>query len=77
MIKTLNAETIHLEILSQIKNGSPILDALVLFAEENGLEIETLAEVVKKSPVLVNQLEDEAVNLKLVHREERAELKFI
>lgn len=69
MIKTVTAEKIHFAIVDKISNGSSYIDALVEYAEENGLEIESLATIIKKSDVLREKIRSEAVLLNMVKRD--------
>lgn len=66
MIEPLSAEKIHSEILPKLKGGTSFIDALCEYARENELEIEAVAEVVKRSVVLVALIEKEAAALRLV-----------
>jgi hypothetical protein len=51
-VVTLTPDKIHHEISRHIANGVPYIDALVDYSEKNGIEIETIAQIVKKSSVL-------------------------
>ena len=64
-------EKIHHEIAAMLANGVNYIDALVEYARQNDLEIEAVADIVKKSSILKEKLRGEAVKLKLVQREER------
>jgi hypothetical protein len=64
-------ERIHHEISKHIANGVPYIDALVHFAEKNNIEIETIAQIVKKSSILKEKVRSEAVDLKMVRKDER------
>jgi predicted aldo/keto reductase-like oxidoreductase len=64
-------EKIHHEIAAMLANGVNYIDALVEYARQNDLEIEAVADIVKKSSILKEKLRGEAVKLKLVQREDR------
>jgi|TARA_B110000908_G_C10153040_1_gene402292 hypothetical protein len=65
-VVTLTPDKIHHEIARHISRGVPYIDALVDFAEKNEIEIETVAQIVKKSSVLKEKIRTEAVNLRMV-----------
>lgn len=69
-----NTRKIHHEISQQISRGVPYIDALVDFAEKNDIEIETVAQIVKKSSILREKVKSEAVNLRMVKKDEAADL---
>lgn len=70
MVVAMTPEKIHHAIADMVSKGVPYIEALVVFAEENGLEIETLAAVVKKSSILKEKIRSEAVNLRMVEKDE-------
>ena len=61
-------EKIHLEISEMLKNGTTYIDALCEYARKNEIEIETIADIVKKSSILKDRTE--AVDLRMVIRDE-------
>lgn len=63
-------EKIHHEISKMIADGVPYIDALVHYAEKNNLEIESIADIVKKSSILKEKVRSEAVDLKMVKQDE-------
>ena len=65
-VVTLTPDRIHHEIARHICRGVPYIDALVDFAEKNEIEIETVAQIVKKSSVLKEKIRTEAVGLRMV-----------
>lgn len=69
MIVTRTPEKIHMEISNKIINGASYIDALVEYAKENDIEIETVAEIVKKSSIMKEKIRSEAVSLRLVKRD--------
>lgn len=63
-------EKIHHDISKMIASGTPYIDALVHYAEKNNLEIESIADIVKKSSILKEKVRSEAVGLKMVRKDE-------
>lgn len=66
MIETQTPEKIHLAIEKRLSKGSSYIDALIEYANENRLEVETVAEIVKKSPVLKEKIRTEAKDKRLL-----------
>lgn len=69
-VVTMTPEKIHHEISKHISKGVPYIDALVHFAEKNNIEIETVAQIVKKSSILREKVKSEAIKLKMVRKDE-------
>jgi hypothetical protein len=69
MIKPRTPEKIHHDISEKLKKGVSYIDALIEYARENDVEIETIAEIVKKSSIIKEKVRSEAINLKMVKRE--------
>lgn len=69
MLETQTPEKIHISISNKIEKGVSYIDALVDYAKEHNIEIETVAEIVKKSPVIKEKLRSEAIGMKLVKRD--------
>jgi uncharacterized membrane-anchored protein YitT (DUF2179 family) len=69
MIVTLSPEKIHHDISDMLSNGITYIEALVEYSKQNEIEIETIAEIVKKSPVIKEKIRSEAVKMKLVKRD--------
>lgn len=63
-------EKIHLEISDMLKSGTSYIDALCEYARKNDIEIETIANIVKKSSILKEKIKSEAVDLRMVHSDE-------
>ncbi len=59
-----------MEISSKLAGGATYIDALVEYAKEHDLEIETVAEIVKKSSILKEKIREEAVAVRMVKKEE-------
>lgn len=66
MLQPRTPDKIHHEIAKMLSNGVTYIDALVDYASMNNMEIEALAEIVKKSPIMKEKLKDEAVKMRLV-----------
>ena len=69
MIETQTPEKIHYEISDKLAKGVPYIDALVDYAKEKNIEIETIAEIVKKSTVIKEKIRSEAIKMRLVKRD--------
>lgn len=66
MRRILNQETILKEIEKQIKNGNSYMDSVLDYCEKNNLEVESIGEIVKKSPIIKEKIKKEAKNLLMV-----------
>lgn len=64
-------ERVHHEIQEMLANGINYIDALVEYARVNHLEIETVADIVKKSSILKEKVRGEAVQLKMVYSDDQ------
>lgn len=73
-VVALTPDKIHHEISRHISKGVPYIDALVHFADKNGIEIETIAQIVKKSSILKEKIRTEAVDLRMVKREDEQDI---
>ena len=73
-VVALTPDKIHHEISRHISKGVPYIDALVHFADKNGIEIETIAQILKKSSVLKEKIRTEAVDLKMVKKEDEQDI---
>ncbi len=76
-IVALTPDKIHHEISRHISQGVPYIDALVEYAERNNVEIETIAQIVKKSSILKEKIRSEAVTLRMVQKDETDDLTDI
>jgi len=63
-------EKIHHEISHMLAAGINYIDALCEYARQHDLEIETVADIVKKSSILKEKVRNEAVDLRMVKRDE-------
>lgn len=73
MIKTKTAEKIHLEISKQLSNGVSYIDALVDYSEKHNIEIETIADIIKKSPIMKEKIRAEAIKIRMVKKEKNVD----
>jgi len=64
-------EKVHHEIQYMLKSGISYIDALCEYARINNLEIETVADIVKKSSILKEKVRSEAVEAKLVVKDDQ------
>lgn len=56
-------------ISEKVGRGATIIDSIVAFSEENGLEIEVVGQVIRKSDTLKALVRREAESLNLVEKE--------
>ena len=77
MITPRTPERVHHEISDMLSKGVPYIDALVEYAKKNDLEIEAVADIVKKSSILKEKVRSEASRMRLIKREEDEENGFI
>ena len=70
MLDTQTPEKIHHEISDKLSKGVSYIDALVEYAKEKNVEIETIAEIVKKSSIIKEKIRTEAIKMKLVKIEQ-------
>ena len=64
-------ERVHHEISEMLANGINYIDALVEYAKKNDLEIEAVADIVKKSSILKEKVRTDAVKLKMVRKDDQ------
>jgi hypothetical protein len=70
MIKTRTPDSIHQDISHMLSNGVTYIDAIVEYAKKNDLEIETVAEIVRRSSVIKEKIREEALKMKLVKKDD-------
>jgi uncharacterized membrane-anchored protein YitT (DUF2179 family) len=63
-------ENIHMEIASKLSKGASYIDALIEYSKEHNLEIETIADIVKKSSIIKEKIREEAVAMRMLRKEE-------
>lgn len=66
MIEPRTPEKIHHDIAEKLAHGVSYIDALVDYADKHNLEIETVAEIVKRSQIMKEKIRSEAIKMKLV-----------
>jgi len=69
MIVTKTPEKIHHDISEKLAKGVSYIDALIEYSRENDIEIETIAEIVKKSAVIREKIRAEAISMRLIKRD--------
>jgi uncharacterized membrane-anchored protein YitT (DUF2179 family) len=70
MITPRTPEKIHMEIADKLAKGVTYIDALVEYARENDLEIETVADIVKKSSIIKEKIRSEAIAMRMVKKDQ-------
>jgi len=66
IIEQQTPERIHFAIEKKLSSGASYIDALVEYATENNIEIETIAEIVKKSTTIKEKVRSEAKTKRLL-----------
>lgn len=66
MVKLETPENIHLAIEKKLSLGSSYIDSLIEYAKEKDLEIETIAEIVKKSLIIKEKIRSEAMTKRML-----------
>jgi uncharacterized membrane-anchored protein YitT (DUF2179 family) len=69
MIETQSPEKIHFEISKMLSRGVSYIDAIVEYSKMKNIEIETIAEIVKKSAVLKEKIRSEAIDKRLMKKD--------
>lgn len=72
MIEARTPEKIHHEIADKLARGVSYIDALVDYANRHNLEIETVAEIVKRSQIMKEKIKSEALKMRLVKPDDNA-----
>lgn len=70
MISPRTPERVHYEISEMLSKGVPYIDALIEYAKKNDLEIETVADIVKKSSILKEKVRNEALHMNMIKRDD-------
>jgi predicted aldo/keto reductase-like oxidoreductase len=65
-VAIMTPERIHHAISKMISSGIPYIEAVCAYAETNSIDIEVIAEVIKRSTVLKEKIRCEAVKLRMV-----------
>lgn len=66
MVDIETPEKIHFAIEKKLASGSSYIDALIEYAKEKDVEIETVAAIVKKSSIIKEKVRAEASSMKLL-----------
>jgi hypothetical protein len=66
MVDIETPEKIHFAIEKKLSLGASYIDALIEYAKEKDIEIETIAAIVKKSSIIKEKIRDEAKNMRLL-----------
>lgn len=69
-VKPRTPERVHHEIQEMLAKGTNYIDALCEYARINELEIETVADIVKKSSILKEKVKSEAIELRMVQSDD-------
>ena len=56
------------EISENIAKGVPYIDAVIVYADRDGLEVEVVGEIIRRSPVLKAKIYREAEELNMVEK---------
>lgn len=70
-VKPRTPERVHHEIQEMLSKGTNYIDALCEYARIHELEIETVANIVKKSSILKEKVRSEAIKLKMVNSDDQ------
>lgn len=66
------SNTIIKEILTLVKETKiPYIDAAILYSENSGIELETIAEIIQKNPKLKSSIQEEAEDLNFLKKTDR------
>lgn len=65
-VAIMTPEKVHHAIAHMISSGISYIEAVCVYAETNNIDIEIIADVIKKSTVLKEKIRFEAVELKMV-----------
>lgn len=69
ILETQTPEKIHFAIEKKLSVGSTYIDALIEYAREQDLEVETVAEIVKKSKIIKEKIRLEASERKMLKKD--------
>ena len=70
-MKKSKEEQIIDEISNYVNSDVSYIDALVVYADIHGIEIEVLGEIVKRSVLLKSKIEEDAELLNLIEKSDR------
>ena len=69
-IPSITAEDIHFAIAPKLRGGASHIEAILEYAHDNDMEVEFIAEIIKKSNVFKNKIFEEASERRLVKTEQ-------
>lgn len=69
MVETQSAEKIHHAIASRLAKGVSYIEALLEYAKNNNIEVESIAEIVKKSDIIKEKVRSEAISMRLIKKD--------
>lgn len=67
----LTAESILKEVSKYVNDEVTFIDALVHYAETNGIEIEVVGDIVRRSQIMKAKVYEDAEKLNLVEKQRR------
>lgn len=70
-MEELNSERIMRDIQGYLDAGVPYIDAIIEYANREGLEIELIGEIIRRSPLLKSKIYDEAEEMNMVEKIKR------
>lgn len=70
MITPRTPEKIHMDIAEKLSKGASYIDALIEYAKENDIEIEAVADIIKKSSIMKEKIRSEAVAMRMVKKDQ-------
>lgn len=76
MIDTQTPERIHFAIEEKLSKGASYIDSLIEYAHDHNIEIETVAEIVKKSTTIKEKIRTEAKTRRLLKTNDNSSAKF-
>lgn len=70
MVNKFNTSNVIIkEIIAIVRdNHIPYIDAAILYSENSGIELETIAEIIQKNPKLKAEIQEEAEDLNFLKR---------
>lgn len=69
MAKELTAENIHKDISDLVHGGLNYIEAVAEYANRNDVELELLADIIRRSVILKAKLKEDAERLNMIEKE--------
>lgn len=69
MVEHQSAEKLHYAISERLAKGVSYIEALLEYAKTNNLEVESIAEIVKKSDIIKEKVRSEAIVMRLIKKD--------